>query len=376
MFIKMRASRSSRSDTYDFANMFNYIMLDQQNIKHGKPLVILDEIPLIKEPVVAIKPPVIVIDDQIDDAISNFGITNIGNSCYTNASLQALLSLTEFRKLVNVLGRSSLVSNALHKMMHGSTQDTCVKELRNGMDNYMVERTTNQMVLKMFTGFGQEDAQEFIGRLMEKLEVDALGVSLQTHHKFMRSFFSSVTVWASCTSCGTPTSAVTENQNVFQLALVDNPLGMTTSIDDLLEYMTEPDAKYDRTCDYEDGYYLDGEGVWQRKLYKFITHNRIVMTSPVVCIQIMRFDEHGTKIDDLVTFNEQLDLGPYMMKPHENKYQLTAVVYHHGNTMDSGHYTSICRRNGKLYDFNDNVVTPVIKFEIPDAYILFYEQVK
>lgn len=70
--------------------------------------------------------------------------------------------------------------------------------------------------------------------------------------------------------------------------------------------------------------------------------------------------------------------------PNENMYDLYAICYHHGDDLETGHYTAACKNpyDGHWYKFDDSRVT-----EVPDedayselvnntAYMLFYRRKK
>ena len=68
----------------------------------------------------------------------------------------------------------------------------------------------------------------------------------------------------------------------------------------------------------------------------------------------------------------------------DNRYDLYAVCYHQGDTLETGHYTAACRNpfDHNWYKFDDQKVTKVdnehINEEIVnnEAYILFYQRRK
>uniref|UniRef100_A0A2A4JAJ6 ubiquitinyl hydrolase 1 n=1 Tax=Heliothis virescens TaxID=7102 RepID=A0A2A4JAJ6_HELVI len=70
--------------------------------------------------------------------------------------------------------------------------------------------------------------------------------------------------------------------------------------------------------------------------------------------------------------------------PHENMYDLYAICYHHGDDLETGHYTAACKNpyDGHWYKFDDSKVTPVddenAYSELVDntAYMLFYKRKK
>ncbi|KAK7605335.1 hypothetical protein V9T40_007193 [Parthenolecanium corni] len=66
------------------------------------------------------------------------------------------------------------------------------------------------------------------------------------------------------------------------------------------------------------------------------------------------------------------------LKRDSNAYDLYAICNHHGQDLQSGHYTAYCRNpyDGLWYCFDDARVTPVSESALvtPAAYILFYQR--
>lgn len=68
----------------------------------------------------------------------------------------------------------------------------------------------------------------------------------------------------------------------------------------------------------------------------------------------------------------------------DNRYDLYAVCYHQGDTLETGHYTAACKNpyDHQWYKFDDQKVTPVLSENIQEdivnneAYILFYQRRK
>lgn len=69
---------------------------------------------------------------------------------------------------------------------------------------------------------------------------------------------------------------------------------------------------------------------------------------------------------------------------HDNVYDLYAVCYHHGDDLETGHYTAACKNpyDGRWYKFDDSRVTPVddesaaAELINNTAYMLFYKRKK
>ncbi|CAG9786182.1 unnamed protein product [Diatraea saccharalis] len=70
--------------------------------------------------------------------------------------------------------------------------------------------------------------------------------------------------------------------------------------------------------------------------------------------------------------------------PQENMYDLYAICYHHGDDLETGHYTAACKNpyDGHWYKFDDSRVTPVddenayVELVNNTAYMLFYRRKK
>jgi hypothetical protein len=85
---------------------------------------------------------------------------------------------------------------------------------------------------------------------------------------------------------------------------------------------------------------------------------------------LFKSPEKNTYYIDFPIYN--LDLSKYGLVSNE-KYELYAVCYHHGS-INSGHYTAVCKINEKWYEFNDKIIKEYDEAKIvsSDAYILFY----
>lgn len=70
--------------------------------------------------------------------------------------------------------------------------------------------------------------------------------------------------------------------------------------------------------------------------------------------------------------------------PEDHRYDLYAVCYHQGDTLETGHYTAACKNpyDQQWYKFDDQRVSPIKNEDVPDAiinneaYMLFYQRRK
>ena len=88
----------------------------------------------------------------------------------------------------------------------------------------------------------------------------------------------------------------------------------------------------------------------------------------------------GKIFNCLIDFPDILDLSKYVLCTDSiNKYNLTGVITHLGESGMSGHFIAFCkhRLNGKWYKYNDAIVTLCQdqnnEYKIGTPYILFYE---
>lgn len=117
-------------------------------------------------------------------------------------------------------------------------------------------------------------------------------------------------------------------------------------------------------------------------------------------IHFKRFRQHqmkgpqAAKLTTMVTFPMHgFDMSPHLAKtegsggsigPSDSKYDLYAVCYHQGNTLETGHYTAACCNpyDQQWYRFDDQRVTHVPKERVEEdiineeAYMLFYQRRK
>jgi len=109
-------------------------------------------------------------------------------------------------------------------------------------------------------------------------------------------------------------------------------------------------------------------------------------TPPLLVLHLKRFEyssigryrTYAEKIGSLIEFPlDDLDLSPYIIGPDYSKaiYELYAVSQHFGSC-SGGHYTAVCKNNGKWYDFNDSSVSPTSESSVVSsaAYLLFYRR--
>ena len=112
---------------------------------------------------------------------------------------------------------------------------------------------------------------------------------------------------------------------------------------------------------------------------------RYFLTKPktlIICLKRFNFNPQSmslNKNNQLVVYPEVLDIRKYNpiadQDPENTQYQLTGIINHSG-AINFGHYYSWNKVDGKWWQHNDALVSPIacLPAENPNAYILTYEK--
>ena len=108
--------------------------------------------------------------------------------------------------------------------------------------------------------------------------------------------------------------------------------------------------------------------------YKTIAFSGDVL---ILHLQIVRFDNNfqPKKINPRIEINDELMLSEFGQK---NRFELCGIIWHEGETINTGHYTSNVKINGTWYYTNDTTVSRGRKIYEPSTmvvpYILMYKK--
>ena len=99
----------------------------------------------------------------------------------------------------------------------------------------------------------------------------------------------------------------------------------------------------------------------------------------IICFKRFVKDSYRwEKNDDEVEFPiNDMDMKEFVIGPDKDhsKYDLFAVSQHYGST-GFGHYTAVCKNNGKWYSYNDSSCSSTSESDALSsaAYVLFYRR--
>ncbi|KAK9502828.1 hypothetical protein O3M35_011527 [Rhynocoris fuscipes] len=312
------------------------------------------------------------------------GFVNLGNTCYLNSALQALLHVPAF---VNWL-QSDTKHSSQCEAMNGLTHSECLICVMTKILHNTHKFTGSAIkplniysklkdICKHLVHGQQEDAHEFLRYLIEGMERSYLtifnGMRLDSYSKettpLNQIFGGYMRTEVTCLDCG----YVSTTFQHFQDLLLD--IRQANSVEEALEsYFSR-----ERLGDGDQAYKCS-----QCKRKANATKKFSIERPPkALCIQLKRFNAMGGKNNKHISVKQTLDMTKYIHPSHPPgcplKYKLVSMVSHLGQSANCGHYTAIGQSAaGSYYHFDDSVVRPVPLQNVlnTNAYIIMYELVE
>ena len=321
------------------------------------------------------------------------GINNSGNSCFINSSLQIFIHCPLFiNKLIskkNIINENTPITfNFL------SICETMLKTKSKYMSIYSFKNILG-LKHKSFSGFIQQDSQEFIRFFLEDLSKELNEIKYNTNiyrllsntdtkSKKMRDqdfhlnfsqreksiitdiFFAQIVNIYTC-QCK---SEIYSFQKIldFPLLFPNKIKSNFISLYELLKFhfITE---------------YIDFETICDncKKIEKHKKEMKISRPPEILILSLQRIDLlTGKKLIYKVKFPQKLDIKEFIDEEcgyeKESIYDLFGIINHRGN-LNSGHYYSYIQNNNKTWiEFNDSKVCEVKNFSdcTDTVYALFY----
>ncbi|KAL0481863.1 ubiquitin carboxyl-terminal hydrolase [Acrasis kona] len=291
------------------------------------------------------------------------GLYNLGNTCFMNSALQCLiytpplynyLISRKIRPSFNPLNEMSKL--ALSMFSQKSSQIVSPKEIAH-----------NLKYIGKFRLGRQEDAHEFIITLIDKMEdviiksyknkLDRRVAETNPVHQVFGGYLRSQ---IECME----SKYISNTYDPF--VGISLQLDSGSTIEKCFRQYIQPDM-------------LEGKNAYRCPLTKKLERAKKSLTiheaPPCLILHLKRFNMFGKKIVKNITYQEQLQLDPYMSNGGRASYKLYGVLVHSGNTCHSGHYYSFVKNsNGVWYKMDDSHVSQVSLSQVlgQHAYVLFY----
>ena len=277
------------------------------------------------------------------------GLSNLGNTCYMNASLQCLRCVVK----LNTFIAESTESGKLQ------TNSALVEKYFNFVKRIWTANkpTISPMDLKMtlneskFRGFGQHDAQEFTNYLLDTLH-ENLKRKEDKKSIISETFFGKYKSTVICANCN-------HHSDTYE-DFMFLTLPVTKDFRESLKQFIGAE-----TLDSQNQYKCDKCHEKTLASKQMIIHE----LSDILIVHLKRFNAFR-KIDDY------MEIPFDFTDDYENKYVLFGVVNHYGNFF-GGHYTANIKLNNKWYDMNDSSYHEIDSSKVATsaAYILYYQKV-
>ncbi|XP_042000320.1 ubiquitin carboxyl-terminal hydrolase 24-like isoform X1 [Salvia splendens] len=356
------------------------------------------------------------------------GLVNLGNLCFLNATLQALLSCTPFlellhelrnrdipeigyptlRAFVDFISDFDMLTDSVEKRIENNTLQTGIP-FRPIMFDSILKSFTPDIPDNLSGRPRQEDAQEFLSFVMHQMHDELLKLDGQVPNGNGKtaSLVSSTDdeseddSWETVGSRNKTTITRTQSflpsklSSIFggQLKSVVKAEGNKASatiqpfillhlnicpesictVDDALKLFSEPETL--------EGYRISAAG--KAEVVTASKSVKILELSEIMVLHLMRFSygsQGSTKLHKTVRFPLELLVGHELLasSTEAKRYELVATITHHGRDPSKGHYTAdALHPNGTWLRYDDASVTPIPKSKVlhDQAYVLFYKQV-
>ena len=329
------------------------------------------------------------------------GLSNLGNTCYLNATLQCLLSVHEFVEEVKRLGAMvctqhedvnshhnfSLICSLYHLVQNREKLlDLCHPNRRSMMETRDIKSSLEKHCPSMFSGGNQQDAHECFVRILEALEMESK--SLDSQYKCPFSF--SVQVGMICSACGHETS-MKEDSNV-NIGL-DVPDQDGKPLENLItDYFA--DEIVEKNC--ESCGKKDAKHSLHRRLLtlpqclvlhaKRFVFNPNSLQNPAIPIfskcrssikSLSMIQQSSLQMQSKGMNDTTHDPRVPLDKQGEKTMILSSMIHHSGSRIESGHYIADIRLDSdRWFRCNDSIVQSIASPQYDqgshDCYMMFY----
>jgi ubiquitin C-terminal hydrolase len=333
------------------------------------------------------------------------GLTNLGNTCFLNACVQALSQTLELTKIpFNQNEAPEKEEDLFHKTWRDLNMvllqgDPNIRVVSPTAFVRMVQMLAHKKGRTLFTGFAQNDVSEFLLFFVESIhdtikrsininiqgtavnETDKLAIQCYKllENKYKSEYSEIMDIFYGISVSSLENGGKTKSVNPEFFFILDLPIPTNSE---------QPPSLYQCLDAYTSPELLENENAWyndttneKESVYKKISFWNF---PHILVISLKRFEvvdgRFIRKYNGLIPFPiENLDLSKYVIGYNKSSfvYDLYGVCNHSGDVM-GGHYTAFVKTiENKWFHCNDTGVEQVERPEnvvTPLAYCLFYRK--
>ena len=327
------------------------------------------------------------------------GLTNLGNTCFLNSTMQVLshtyelnkfLEMKTYNKLLNKKYDSILLLewDALRELLW---KENCIVSPVKFVS--VVQKLAKIKGQELFTGFNQNDLPEFLifvidcfhNALSREVNMTIQGdvkddkdnIAVKCFERIKQMYEKDYSeIWNMFYGIHVSQLENTVTNEIVSITpepyfIINLPIPENNKEPSLIDCFNL----------YVEGELLDGVKS-EKTGEKYAAKKRLMFWSfpNILVIDIKRFNSNNKKNQVFIDFPlENLDLSKYVIGYNNESYvyDLYAVCNHSGSSL-GGHYTSFVKNaNGKWYHYNDTSVSEVSltqQIKSPKAYCFFYRK--
>lgn len=273
---------------------------------------------------------------KIDNTIRGF--VNGNNGCYANSSIQCLFNVPHMKIVIESLHNSVL-------------KDVLTRYSKSDPDHNLDLINLRSIFYRHEQKFQQQDAAEFIGKLLEDLE----NISLKKLCQYDELNY----IKCSNENCNYENKLLTQ-YTMRNLIIPERKQNHLYQMQEIIDY------------NMQNLFYLIPNSVCEK--CQFVNKKQTVYLNfnDVVIFFLTLFDsKNGNKLNNVKFDSKNLNQKNIVLD--NNVYEFSSAVQHHGKNIQNGHYTSILKKNDDYFHVDDNNVQKItlpIFFE--NIYILMY----